>query len=103
MAYFSSVTKSNPLPDTSQLPLFQRLSLRTIKGIAGGLLLITSLGFLLFWQPAYLQLQLLQKEKSYWQQVVRTDVSNSKTDTKVSTIPTMDQLPDIIEHRQFSL
>ena len=103
MAYFSSVTKSKPLLAPSAIPLFQRLSLRSVKGIAVGFLLATSLAFLLLWQPAYHQLRSLQKEQTHWQQVLSTGVTNTntkkdtKTDTKVAAIPTMDQLPDIIE------
>ncbi|HUX46978.1 MAG TPA: hypothetical protein VMV58_03115, partial [Desulfosporosinus sp.] len=97
MAYFSSVTKSNPLIAPSSIPLFQRLSLRSVKGIVVGFLLFTSLAFLLLWQPAYLQLRSLQNEKTHWQQVLRAGITNTKTGTKAATIPTMDQLPDIIE------
>jgi hypothetical protein len=97
MAYFFSVTKSSPLLAPSSIPLFQRLSLRSVKGIAVGFLLSTSLEFLLLWQPAYYQLRSLQNEKTHWQHVLRTGVTNTKTDTKTATIPTMDQLPDIIE------
>jgi hypothetical protein len=105
MAYFSSVTKSNPSRVTksnfwlvpSSISLFQRLSLRSVKGIAVGLLLSSCLGFLLLWQPAYYQLCSLQKEKIYWQQVLRTGVTNTKTDSKAAAMPTIDQLPDIIE------
>jgi hypothetical protein len=97
---FSNVTKSNPWQGSSPLPHFQRLSLRSIKGITGVFLLITSLGFLLLWQPAYNKLRSLQEEKTYWQHVLKADVTNSTTDTQAATIPiipTMDQLPDIIE------
>ena len=76
------------------IPLFQRLSLRTVKGISLGFILCTVLGFLLLWQPTYLRFRSLQKEKTYWQS---TGVTNTKTDSKAVTIPTMDQLPDIIE------
>ena len=79
------------------ISLFKRLSLRSMKGITLGILLCTVLGFLLLWQPAYLQLQSLQEEKTYWQNILRTGVINTKTDTEAATIPTMDQLPDIIE------
>lgn len=100
MAYFSSVsksnpssvTKSNPLLVPSSISLFQRLSLRSVKGIAVGFLLATSLGFLLLWQPAYHQLRSLQNEKIYWQQVLKSGQGNNLT-----SMPTMDQLPDIIE------
>lgn len=92
MAYSSSETNVKRLMEPSLISLFRRLSLRSIKGIAVGFLLGTVLGFLLLWQPAYFHLRSLEKERTYWQQVLRTGVPNFKT-----TIPTMDQLPDIIE------
>ncbi|TGE37824.1 hypothetical protein E4K67_14040 [Desulfosporosinus fructosivorans] len=93
MAYFSIMTKSNPLLAPSSM----RFSLRSVKGIVVGLLLSICLGFMFLWQPAYLQLRSLEQNKDYWQQVLRTDVSDTKTDTKAAAIPTFDQLPDIIE------
>lgn len=92
MAYFSSLTKSNPLIAPPSIPLSQRLSLCLAKGMAVGFLLATSLEFLLLWQPAYLQLRSLQSEKIYWQQVLKLGVGNN-----IATMPTMDELPDIIE------
>ena len=100
MAYFSSVSKSNPPSLTKSNPLlippsislFQRLSLRSLKGIAVGFLLATSLGFLLLWQPAYHHLRTLQNEKVSWLQVQKSGQGNNLT-----SIPTQDQLPDIIE------
>lgn len=92
MAYSSSETNVKQLVGPSSIPLFQRLSLRSVKGIAVVFLLCVVLGFLLLWQPAYLHLRSLEKERTYWQQVLRTGVPNFKT-----TIPTADQLPDIIE------
>ncbi len=71
-------------------------SLRAVKGIAVGLVLSTCLGFLLFWQPAYLQLRALEQKKGYWQRVLRTGVTDTKADSKEVAIPTLDQLPDII-------
>ena len=97
MAYSSSEINVKRLVEPSANPLFQRLSLRSVKGITVVFLLCTVLGFLLLWQPVYLQLRSLQNEKTYWQQVLRTGVTNTKTDTKAATIPTMDKLPDIIE------
>lgn len=97
MAYSLSEINVKRLVEPSAIPLFQRLSLRSVKGITVVFLLGTVWGFLLLWQPAYLQLRSLQKEKTHWQQVLSTGVTNTKTDTKAATIPTMDQLPDIIE------
>lgn len=92
MAYFSSMTKSDPSLATSSM----RFTLRSVKGIAVGLLLSTCMGFLLLWQPAYLQLKSLEQKKDYWQHILRAN-ANTKADTKVASIPTLDQLPDIIE------
>ena len=97
MAYSSGEINVKRLVEPSAIPLFQRLSLRSVKGITVVCLLGTVWGFLLLWQPAYLQLRSLQKEESYWQHVLRTGVTNTKTDTKAATVPTIDQLPDIIE------
>ena len=92
MAYFSSLTESNPLQTSTSISFFQRLSLRSVKGFAVGLLLANSLLFLLLWQPAYHQLRSLQNEKTDWQQVLNLGAGNHLT-----TMPTMDQLPDIID------
>lgn len=98
MAYSSSeIIKAKRSVEPSVIFLFQRLSLRTVKGIIVGLLIATVLGYLLLWQPAYLQLQSLQKEKFYWQRVLRVGDTFTKTATMAATIPSMDQLPDIIE------
>ena len=80
----------------SQVFLFRRLSLRSIKRISVVILTGTVLAFLLLWRPMYLQLSSLQKEKIYWQNVKAGSV-NYKGDTKTSTIPTMDQFPDMID------
>ncbi|MDR3541842.1 MAG: hypothetical protein P4L69_12870 [Desulfosporosinus sp.] len=97
MAYSSSEINPQPCVESSAIPLFQRLSLRAVKGIGVGFLLGTVLGCLLLWQPAYLHWRSLQKEKTYWQDILRTGVAYPNTDVKVVTIPTMDQLPDLIE------
>lgn len=96
MAYSSSEIKVKRLVESSAISLFQRLSLRRVKGITVGLMLGTVCGFLLLWQPAYLQLRSLQEEETHWQQLLSTGVANTKTDKSIN-IPTMDQLPDIIE------
>ncbi|HWQ41040.1 MAG TPA: hypothetical protein VN456_03295 [Desulfosporosinus sp.] len=93
MGYLSGSTKSNPLLAPASISLFQRLSLRSVKGIAVGLLLAICLEFLLLWQPAYHQLRSLQKENIYWQQVLKLGAG----DDQITPMPTMDQLPDIIE------
>ena len=97
MAYSPSEINLQRSLEPSSSFLLQRLSLRSVKGITAGFLLCTVLGFLVLWQPAYFQLRSLQKEKTYWQHVLRTGVTNTKTDATATIIPTMDQLPDIIE------
>jgi len=99
MAYFSSVTKAKPKPlvESAAPPLLQRLTVRSVQGITALFLLGTICGFLLLWQPAYLQWRSLQREENHWQEVLKTGLTNSKTDNKTVAIPTMDQLPDIIE------
>jgi len=97
MAYSSNKISVSRWIEASAIPLVWRLSLRSVKGICVGLLLCTILGFLGLWQPVYLQWRSLQEEKTHWQHVLRTGDTNSKTDIKGSLIPTMDQLPGLIE------
>ena len=101
MAYLASVTKSKRMVDPSVIPLLQRLSLGSVKGICVVFLLGIVGGFLVFWQPAYLQLRSLEREQTRWHDVLRTGTAdtnmNTKTQIKTTAIPTMDQLPDIIE------
>jgi len=96
MAYFSSKIKFKPFVDPLSTPsaiaLFQRLSLRSVKWTIVALLSCTFVVFLVLWEPSYLQLRSLQKEKIHWENVLNAGVTNTK-----STIPTMDQLPDMIE------
>ena len=97
MAFLSSRLNLQRLGKATVSPLLQRLSVRSIKGIAAGFLLGIVLEGWLFWQPAYLHFRLLQQEKAYWLHVLRIGVINTKTDPIVAAIPTMDQLPDLIE------
>ncbi|WP_075364499.1 hypothetical protein [Desulfosporosinus metallidurans] len=80
----------------SQVFPFRGLSLRSVKRIVVVILACIVLAFLVLWRPMYLQLRSLQKEKIYWQNV-KAGSANNKEDTKVSTIPTMDQFPDMID------
>lgn len=96
MAYFSSERQVKGLLESSATPLFRRYSLRITKGITVFFLFAIGLGFVLFWQPAYVQLRLMQTEETHWRQVLRTGGVNPK-DINMVTMPTMDQLPDIIE------
>lgn len=96
MAYFSNKIKFQfftvPLTPSPSIPLFQRFSLHSVKGIAVAAFACTVLALLFFWQPAYLGLRSLQKEITHWQHKLKPGVTITK-----STIPTMDQLPDMIE------
>ncbi|MDO0822903.1 hypothetical protein [Desulfosporosinus nitroreducens] len=79
-------------PTLSIYPFWQRLSPRTLKVIIAGVLICIAGVFLTLWQPAYMRLDSLQEERAHWQDVLR------KGETKPNTIiPTMDQLPDMIE------
>jgi hypothetical protein len=96
MSYFSSKIRFKPFKDQLSTPsaisLFQRISLRSVKGITMVFLSCTVLALIVLWQPTYLHLCSLQREKIYWQNVLHAGVTNTKT-----SIPTMDQLPDMIE------
>lgn len=97
MAYASSESKVKYLEEPSEIPLSQRLSLRSVKAITLLFSLATVFGFLLLWRPAYFQLQSLHQEKTYWQNVLAAGATNTRTEAKAATMPSMDQLPDIIE------
>lgn len=101
MAYLASVTKTKHLVDPSVIPLLQRLSMGSVKGISVVLLLGIVGGFLVVWQPAYLKLRSLETEQTHWQDVLKTGTADTNMNTKpqITTlaIPTMDQLPDIID------
>lgn len=96
MAYFSSKIRFKPFVDQFStsfvISLFRRISLRSVKGISVAFLSCTIMAFMVLWQPTYINLRSLQKEKIHWQNVLSAGVTNTKT-----TIPTMDQLPDMIE------
>ncbi|SHI17509.1 hypothetical protein [Desulfosporosinus lacus] len=79
-------------PTHSIYPFCQRLSPRTLKVIIAGVLICIAGAFLALWQPAYMRLGSLQEEKAYWQDVRRKGMTQPNT-----IIPTMDQLPDMIE------
>jgi len=72
--------------------LWQRLSLRSLKVVIVGVLACIVVGFLTLWQPSYLRLSSLQEDKTHWQEILRRGVKTTNT-----VIPTMDQLPDMIE------
>ena len=96
MAYLTGKLKFKPFADKlSSLPstsLIQRFTLRGVQGMAVAILACTVLAYLVLWQPAYLRLRTLQKETTYWQHESKLGATNTRT-----TIPTMDQLPDMIE------
>ncbi|MDQ7095771.1 hypothetical protein REC12_19450 [Desulfosporosinus sp. PR] len=95
MAYFSRKPYSSGL----KIPVLSRsgkISLNKVKGVAAGLLLCLTLGFLLLWRPAYDRSQGLQKEKDYWQHVIKMG-RNERKPIFQSMLLSLDQLPDAIE------
>lgn len=97
MVLSSSETKGKSIPDLFGSSLLPRFTLRSVKRIAVGLLACLILAFLVFWQPAYLKIKSLQKEKDSRIVQMSTGFGNGKLIPNWSVIPTMDQLPDIIE------
>ncbi|HBW36201.1 hypothetical protein [Desulfosporosinus sp. BICA1-9] len=95
MAFFSSEIRDKTILDSLKISLLP-LSLRGIKGIAAGLIACIVLAFLLLWQPAYIKYQSLQKEKDYWL-LMSSEMKHTQPNLKLSVIPTLDQLPDMIE------
>ncbi|MCB8816521.1 hypothetical protein [Desulfosporosinus shakirovi] len=79
-------------PTLSIYPFWQRLSLGTLKVILAGVLICIAGAFLALWQPAYVRVGTLQEEKAHWQDVRRKGITQPNT-----IIPTMDQLPHMIE------
>lgn len=92
MAFPLSEIKVKPIAKSFTLPLWQRLSLRSLKGIIVGVLACNVIAFMTLWQPAYFRLYSLQGDKKHWEEVLSTGISQTNT-----TIPTMDQLPEMIE------
>lgn len=92
MVFPSSEIKVKLTSSSSTHPLWQRFSQRSLKGIIVGVLACTVIAFLILWRPAYSRLRSLQEDKIYWQDVLRTGVIYTK-----NIIPTMDQLPEMIE------
>ncbi|WP_407308276.1 hypothetical protein [Desulfosporosinus sp. SB140] len=98
MSYFSKKTYDSGLK-ISMISHPRKIPIKKVKGIVVALLLCTTLGFALLWQPAYDHLQGLKKEKNYWQKVLKTGVDDTGGLSR-GMIPSMDQLPDIIEQCQ---
>lgn len=96
-SYTPSEPSARQWKERLSLLWLQRLSLPWVKRITLGLLLCTLLGFVLLWRPAYLQIKSLRKEKTYWQQIQGIDLANKQRDALIAAIPTMDELPDVIE------
>ncbi|SDH09526.1 hypothetical protein [Desulfosporosinus hippei] len=68
------------------------LSLHSLKIIIFSIFLGNAVVYTTLCQPAYFKLMALKEETNYWQDVSERDVTQNK-----SIIPTMDQLPDMIE------
>ena len=92
MAFPLSEIKVNPITKSSPRPLWQRLSMGSVKSIIVGVLACNVIAFLMLWQPAYFRLCSLKEDKTHWEEVLRTGINQTNT-----TIPTMDQLPEMIE------
>lgn len=78
----------------------RQISLRSLKRIVFVLIVGIVLESLLLWRPIYLHLYSLQKEKIYWQNLLQAGSVKTKEGAKAGTalpIPTMDQLPDMID------
>lgn len=73
--------------------LRRRLSLRVLKVICAGVISCIVIAMFTLWRPAYLQLGSLQEAKNYWQGVLNKGAIKTNT-----TIPAMDQLPEMIEY-----
>jgi len=97
MAYFSGVTKFNALVEPSAIPFLQRLSLRSVKAIIAVFLLGTVCGFLMLGDRLTSSFGRYRGQETRWQDVLRTGITSTKTNIKTVAIPSMDQLPDIIE------
>ncbi|EHQ88081.1 hypothetical protein [Desulfosporosinus youngiae] len=92
MAFFLSEIKDKTITESSVPFLWRRLSPRSLRGVIIGVLACNIMVFLMLCQPAYLRLSSLQEDKIHWEEVLRRGVSYTSP-----IIPTMDQLPDMIE------
>ncbi|MBC2721866.1 hypothetical protein [Desulfosporosinus sp.] len=92
MAFSLSEIKVKPIAKSSTNPLWRRLSLRSLRGIIVGVFACVVIMFIMLWQPAYYRLDSLREEKTHWEKVLKTGVTYTGAD-----IPTMDQLPAMIE------
>lgn len=97
MALSSSEIKVKSSAGNFGISLLSGLSLRSLQGIVVGLIACIILSFLIIWQPVYMEFQALEKEKEYWVHVMNAGAKNVKLNSNLLTIPTMDQLPDMIE------
>lgn len=108
MAYFVNKIKTgslaNLLTTVSIIPLYQRISVRNLKGIIAVFFLCTMAAFLFFCYPLYLQLRSLQNEKIHWQNLLSQSISKTQTQNQTQTtaktetcIPSAENLPDMIE------
>ncbi|AFQ43029.1 hypothetical protein [Desulfosporosinus meridiei] len=68
------------------------ISLGSLKIIIFSIFLSNAVVYTTLCQPAYFKLMALKEETNYWQDVLERDVIQNE-----SIIPTMDQLPDMIE------
>ncbi|MDP4125819.1 MAG: hypothetical protein Q8912_02615 [Bacillota bacterium] len=97
MAYFSGVNNVKRVPSLSGTSLARWVSLRSVTIIILILVACTALEFLVFWRPMYRHFRSLQTEKNHWQNVLQAMSVNKYESPKTISIPTMDQLPDIVD------
>lgn len=74
----------------------RQISLSSLKIIVFTLVVCIVLEFLFLWRPIYLHWCSLQSEKIHWLNVLQTGVKTNG-DPNLSNIPSMDQLPDMID------
>lgn len=97
MALISSEIEVKSIAYRFRRSYLSRLSLRCVKGLASGLIVCLILAYLALWQPAYLHYQSLIKEKEDWLTINSTGLLKTKSNHQLGMIPTIDQLPDMIE------
>lgn len=97
MALSSREIKVKSIVDLFGIALLPQLSLRSLKAIVVGLLACLILAFMVLWQPAYIKIQSLHKEKGVLLVQMNSAFIDGNSNVNLSLIPTMDQLPDMIE------
>lgn len=97
MTLSSSEFKVKSIADLWGNFLLPQLSLRSVKAIAIGLLACLGLVSLVFWYPAYIKVQTLKMERASWLVQMNSGLADENLSSNPAIIPTIDQLPDMIE------